>query len=143
MATLKAKNYSLINNKPQSQVPVGDVSGKERFMYDEIDLTAEVALNDLIMCCASIPANARIIGAGIVSPQTGATGGFSLGTAADAAYFVAAVNTGAGAVNTKMASEAGFLVKASTSLQPILKCTTATTAATGKTVKVFVKYILE
>lgn len=143
MATLKAKNYALINTKPQSQLPVGDVSGKERFMYDEIDFTAELALNDIIMCCSTIPANARVISAGIVCPATGATGGFVFGIAADDDYFVGAVNTGAGAVNTKMASEAGFLVKASTSLQPQIRCSTATAAATGKTLKVFVKYILE
>lgn len=144
MASYNADNYSKINSKPQEQVPVGDVSGKRRFSYDEIVITAELAVNDVILVGAPIPANARIINAGLLIPACGATGIVDFGiSGGDADYFVAGADPGAAAVNAKMASEAGFLAKSSVSIQPAIKCSELTASAVGDTWKAYVEYILE
>lgn len=144
MSTYNANNYSKFNAKPQEQIPVGDVSGKRRFSYDEIVITAELAVNDVILVGAPIPANARIINAGLVLPACGATGIVDFGiNGGDVDFFVAQADPGAGAVNAKMASEAGYLAKSTVAIQPAIKCTELTASAVGDTWKAFVEYILE
>jgi hypothetical protein len=144
MATLNADNYASYVAVPQEQLPPGDFAGKLRYSYDQITLSAELAVNDVILCCAPIPANARIISAGLVAPACGATGIVDFGiSGGDVDYFIAGADPGAGAVNAKMASEAGYLVKSSSVIQPALKCSELTASATGATWKVFVAYILE
>lgn len=144
MANLDGVNYASLNAKPQEQLPVGDVSGKRRFSFDQITLTAEVAVGDVIRIGAPIPANARIIGAGFVAPACGATGIVDFGIeGGDVDYFLSQCDAGAAAVNAKMASEAGFLVKSTSAIQPALKCTEITASASGDTWKAYVEYILE
>jgi hypothetical protein len=144
MATLNADNYASYIAEPFESLPVGDYAGKLRFSYDQITLSAELAVNDVIKCCAPIPANARIIDACLVAPACGATGIVDFGIAdGDVDYFLASCDPGAGAVNQKMASEAGFLVKSESAIQPALKCSELTASATGDTWKVYIAYILE
>lgn len=144
MATYNADNYASFNAKPQEQIPVGDVSGKRRISYDEFIITVELAVNDVIMVGAPIPANARIISAGLLIPACGATGIVNFGIAdGDVDYFIAGADPGAGAVNAKMASEAGFLVKSADQIQPAIKCSELTASAVGDTWKAYVEYVLE
>jgi hypothetical protein len=144
MATVYGDNYSEIIASPQGQIPVGDVSGKRRFAYDQITIAAELAVNDVILVCSPLPANARIISAGLVIPACGATGIVDFGiSGGDADYFIAGADPGAGAVNAKMASEVGFLAKSSSLIQPAIICTELTASATGDVWKCYVEYILE
>lgn len=144
MASYNADNYAKSIASPQEQIPVGDVSGKKRISYDEITIAAELAVNDVILVCAPIPANARILSAGLLIPACGATGIVDFGIAdGDVDYFVAGADPGAGAVNAKMASEAGFLIKSSAVIQPALKCSELTASAVGDVWKCYVEYVLE
>ncbi len=144
MAILNADNYAKSVASPQEQIPVGDVSGKSRFSYDEYTFLAEFAVADVIKVCSPLPANARVINACVVCEATGATGILDLGILdGDVDYFISQADPGAAAVNKKMASEAGFLVKSASVIQPALKATEISAAATGKKIKVFIEYILE
>lgn len=143
MATVNADNYASLVAKPQELLPVGDVSGKKRFLYDQITIAAELAVNDLINVCAPLPANARVVDAGVVAPACGATGIFDFGYVDDQNYFIDQADPGAAAVNKHMASEAGFLAKLSDAIQPQLKCTELTASATGDVWKVWIEYVLE
>lgn len=143
MATLNADNYAKIIAVPAEQIPTGDVSGKVRCAYDEITLSAELAVNDLINVCAPIPAYARIVDAVVIAPSLGATGILDLGIASDQNYFVDQADAGGQAVKKSMASEAGLMVQSANILQPQLKCTEVSAAGTGKKIQVMIKYILE
>lgn len=144
MAILNADNYAKSVALPQEQISVGDVSGKSRFSYDQITLAANLSIGDEILVCSPLPANARVINAGVVAPACGATGIVDLGIKdGDVDYFISQADPGAAAVNKKMASEAGFLAKSSAVIQPALKCTEATASASGAVWKVFIEYILE
>ena len=144
MAILNAVNYAKSVAVPQEQIEAGDVSGKRRFSFDSIVIAAELAVNDVILIGAPIPANARIISAGLLIPACGATGIVDFGIyGGDVDYFVAGADPGAGAVNAKMDSEAGFLIKSDSVIQPAIKCSELTAAAVGDTWKAYVEYILE
>lgn len=143
MATLNGDNYAKIVSVPNEQLPIGDVCGKKRFAYDEITLAAELAVNDVINVCAPLPANARVVDAGIFCPAMGATGIVDFGYSADQNYFIDQADPGAAAVNKKMASEAGYLAKLASILQPQLKCTELTAAGTGLKIQVWIEFVLE
>ena len=144
MATLNADNYAKMIAVPQEQIPAGEVSGKVRISYDEITLSAELAVNDLINVCAPIPANARIVDAVVKSPSLGTTGILKLGISSDDDYFIASHDAGGAAACTRMANEAGMLAQDSDDLlQPILKCTEASDAGTGEKIQVAIHWVLE
>lgn len=142
MAEYNADNYASFNAQPQEQIPVGDVSGKKRVLFDQITLTVELAVNDLINVGAPLPANARVVNCIVLSEALGTTGSLKLGHAADDDYFLAATSFAA-AAKASMASEAGLLVKSSAKIQPQLKCTAVSTAGVGKKIKVLIEYVLE
>jgi hypothetical protein len=143
MATLNADNYAKTIAVPQEQLPIGDHSGKVRMAYDEITLSAELAVNDLINVCGKIPEGARIVDAMIVSPSLGTTGQLQLGYSSDADYLIALHDAGGAAAKTKMASEDGLLVKNEDAIQLQLKCIEASDAGATKKIKVAVFYVLE
>lgn len=143
MATLNADNYAKMIAVPQEQIPAGHVSGKKRIAYDEITLSAELAVNDLINVCAPLPAYALITNAMVVSPSLGTGGILDLGISSDQNYFVDQADAGGAAVKKTMASEAGLLVASSSIIQPQLKCTEASTAGAGKKIQVMIEYVLE
>jgi hypothetical protein len=143
MATLNADNYASYVADPYESLPVGDHAGKVRMSYDEITLSAELAVNDLINVCAPIPANARIVDAFVQSPSLGTTGIVKLGISGDDDYFVASHDAGGAAAKSEMAGEAGFMIKSSSAIQPILKCTEASDAGSGLKIKVAIFYVLE
>lgn len=143
MAQLYGDNNASYIANPQEQLPVGDYNGKIRFAYDEITLAAELAVNDLIDVCAPIPANAKILNAGVFAPSLGTTGILDFGISSDPNYFVDQADFGGAADKKEMDMEAGLLVKSSSALQPILKCTEASDAGTGLKIQVWIEYILE
>lgn len=144
MAAYDAVNYASIIAKPQEQVAVGEVSGKIRFLYDEFVITAELAVNDTINVCAPLPANARVVDAGLKIPACGATGIVDFGiSGGDVDYFIAAADPGAAAVNAHMTSEAGYLVKSASEIQPCIKCSELTASALGDTWQCYVAYVLD
>jgi hypothetical protein len=144
MATLSANNYGKMIAVPMEQIPAGHVSGKQRIAYDEITLAAELAVNDIINCCAPIPANARIINAFVKAGAMGAGVTAKLGIASNDSYFIAAASI-ATAAKLSMANEAGFLAQDSVNrLQPIVTIAGAgSSTATGKTIEVAISWILE
>ena len=143
MATLNADNYASMIAVPQEQIPVGDVSGKKRIAYDEITLAAELAVGDIIKCCAPLPANARILNAQLISGAMGAGVTAELGHADDADYLIASASIAADA-KLSMAQEAGLLAKSSDDIQPQIKIGgAASTSGVGKKLKVLIEYVLE
>jgi hypothetical protein len=144
MATLYGDNATSYNASPVESLPVGDYNGKVRFWHDQITLSAELAVNDVIVMGAPLPPNARVINAGLLIPACGATGIVDFGiSGGDVDYFIAGADPGAAAVNAKMASEAGFLVKSEDALQPAIKCSEVTASASGDTWHAWIQYVLE
>jgi len=141
MATVYGKNKTIVNLADGSKIPAGEVGGEVKVAYDEYTLLAEMALNDIIDLALSIPVGARIVDAAIVSPSMGATGIFQLGTAAVPAALVAAADAGGQAVVASGAGvDVGLKLAATTNYQ--LKCTEATAAGLGLTVKAWVAYVM-
>jgi hypothetical protein len=142
MATLNADNYAKSIAVPQEQLPIGDYSGKVRVLREEITLEAELAANDLILC-SKLPQGARIVDALMKSPSLGTTGIIQLGISGDVDYFIASHDAGGAAAASRMANEAGLLEKSEDEVQPIIKCTEASDAGTGKKIQVLISYVLE
>lgn len=146
MATLNGINYALINSEPSQKVTEGQVTGRTKFWYDEITLSAEVAAADVILFGSSLPENARVIDAGLLSGALGAPGAVNcqvkFGTASDDDAFIAQSSVAA-AVKLKMASEAGFLAVQSSSVQPQVTVATASSGAAGKKIQVWIEYVVD
>lgn len=143
MATLNGDNYSKLVSVPMEQANIGDVSGKIRFLYDEITLAADVNSGDVINMGAMIPANARIIDAHLKSGALGTGVTAALGQAGVPAYFIAAASVAAGA-KLVMGSEVGYLDKPALPVQPIVTIGGATSSgAAGKKIQISIRYVLE
>ncbi len=142
MANLDAKNYVLKNSVPSQKVPPFEEKGATYIAYDEITFAANVvAANDIIRTGIVVPKGAIIKEAGILSPSLGTAGTFQLGTAAVPNSLVNAANAGGQAV--KGLADAGavdLLKKMTDDTNYQVKCTVATTAALGLTMKIFVEF---
>lgn len=104
--------------RPAEKVPANEQYGRVRVLYDEytVDTADEFGTSGLIKMM-KIPKGARLVGARVVCPATGATGIFDVGWAAgakgvelaDADGIFAAQDPGDAAVDAQMAGTvAGF-----------------------------------
>lgn len=120
---------------------VGDVNGSVKHMADSYVFSANVfAQNDRIKV-GSIPKGARIVGGFISSEDLGTTGGFSLGTDADADGIVSALTCTTATGDRKAADGALLGVEQSEAVDVYLTCTAATDAANGKTIRAAVLFV--
>ena len=121
---------------------VGEVSGNVKYLADSYVFSANVfALADRIKI-GTVPKGARIVGGHINSEDLGTTGGFSLGTDDDADGIVTALTTTTAAGDVKNAD--GALLggaKMTEDTDVYLKCTAATDAANGKTIRAGVLFV--
>lgn len=141
MANIDSKNYKLVNAVPSSKIPPFEQKGNVYIGYDEVTFAAEAAVNDIVRTALVVPKGAIVLDAMVVAPSLGATGIFQLGTAADPDALIAAADAGGQAV--KQLADAGaadLLKKLTDDTNYQLKCTEATAAATGLTLKVIVKF---
>ena len=142
MADLKGANYKLAYvDVPSARIPAGDVSGELKICRDEHTFAAEATTADVIKMALKVPAGARVIEAGIISPSLGTTGIMALGTATDPDALIAAADAGGQAVKALAAAGAADLMKevtAETFYQ--ISFTANTQAATGLKVQAYVIY---
>lgn len=140
MASVYGVNQALLNGG--YQVKASELGGEIKMAYDKYTFSANVfALNDLIELALYVPQGAMIVGAFVKSPDLGATGAFSLGTAADPDALVVADCTSAVlAKETAASADMLKIVSAASKEQYILKCTQATDAANGLTIEAGIFY---
>lgn len=146
MAAKYGKNTTLV--AANKKAGPGEVNGHVKTMYDEFTFLAEGSASDTIDMGAKLPKGARITAVTLKSPALGGTGTTDVGYAAngvDAAAptaFIAAAATGAGVVHT-LGTLLGMGKKFTAETQVQLTMTGVTTSATGKTLQVWVHYIVD
>lgn len=153
MATVYAANYTAARvTVPASPINVKDQHGRVRRLADSYTLTGELSLNDIIVA-GVLPPGAKIVDARFVAPSDGTTGQYKMGWASnginaaddDAIFAGTTVDSGAGAVDTKMVGTvAGWnfqLGDAETTLQILVS--EATTASSGDVLEWEVYYIVD
>lgn len=153
MATSYGDNYqSAYVDELKSMVDAKDLTGKLRRIYDSITLSAELSLNDVIYA-AKLPPGAKLIDARFVAPSDGTSGQYDMGwlsNGTDAAdqdglFAGATLDTGAGAVDAKMAGTAAGWNKefADVETDIVITVIEATTASSGDTLKWEIEYVIE
>lgn len=152
MATLFGANYeAAYETEPSSKISVKDQHGRLRVAYDSITLSAELALNDVIEFF-KLPKGAKIVDARFSAPSDGTSGQYNVGwqsngtDAADAdGFFVGTVaDTGAGAVDVKLAStSAGYRFEFAEETVINAVVAEATTASSGDTLELMVIYVID
>lgn len=149
MATLYSKEYAkAYNDVPFEPVIASKYSGKERQIYAEIDLSAELATTDEIIF-AKLPGNCRLTDLRFVSPDWGTTGACNIGwkanadQVADADGIFAALDCNTAPVDAQMSGAiAGFQKDFSAPTDLALVPTAASTALTGEKLVFVVKYVM-
>ena len=139
----------------------GQQKGRKYIHYDTFVLTADLAANDIINMGGLLPANAKVIGASLEFGALGGSCALQYGNAASAQLNSsgAAVEaaSSSGFVGSTVASSAGAAdISAVTvatvaqkyhaftaAVQPQLKCTVASSGATGKTIYAILEYIVD
>lgn len=154
MATLYGKNhYKNYVSADKEKSATNQVHGRVRILYDEIDLSAVLAVNDEIHL-GRLEKGWRVLEAVLAFPDLGGTGVGVLGykyynPTGDASLvdddnaFLDAVDLNAAADTVKMSDQAnmvGFMKEMEASATVVFKATTATTATSGK-IKVAITYI--
>lgn len=153
MATLYGANYEAAYvTLPKSMIDAKEASGKLRILSDSITLSAEVALNDVIVA-GKLPPGAKVIDARFVAPSDGTTGQYDFGWASngtdaadsDGFFAGATLDSGAGAVDAKMGGTAAGFLKEFADVETTIQflCIEATTASSGDTLKWVVVYSVE
>jgi len=138
-------------NVPSDKVDVSAWHGRVRQMYDEIDLSAVLALNDKVYF-GKLPKGAKVLEAMLAFPDLGTAGVVNLGyekldssLTSDEDAFLAAVDVNSAAATVKMSDQAnmvGFGLELDGDAYVVLKATTATTAVSGK-IKCVIQYIVD
>lgn len=150
MYMANAINYQLTQNVPSQKIPMGELNGKIRVMYDSYVFPADVFALNAEIDLGKLPAGARVIEALVKSVSLGTTGIFSLGhranseLAEDADAFIAAADAGGQAAKALMpAGAAGLLIKFASETQVYLKCTEATDSALNDKIEVLIQYVVD
>jgi hypothetical protein len=156
MATLTTV-YGVNNTKREQTVPpvmvaANEQYGRLRVLYDEYTVGAsdEFGTSGLIKCF-KIPKGAKVYGAHVVCPATGATGIFDIGwaagatatEAADANGIFAGIDPGAAAVNTNNPESAVMFKTFSEEVEVQIDCTEVTAAMAGLTIKLAVFFSID
>lgn len=135
-------NYTkALINVPSVKIQRGDVSGDVKVAYDEFVFTEELEVNDKIFMCPPIPAGARIVDATAFCPNIGTTGIMTLGRTGDVDSLLGDIDGGGQAAFVKpsiVSADVGVELSADT--QFFLTANEVSTAAVGKTIKVWIFY---
>ena len=151
MAILNGVNFAKVQAEPSQKIPVAEITGSVRSMYDSHTFAADVnAIGDVIKLCQPLQKGARILRATVKSPSLGTTGIMTLGNAAngvdsaDPDSLVAGIDAGGQAVLGKETAASALLgKKLEADTQFELVFTEASDAAEGKTVEVWIEYVLD
>lgn len=137
---------------PSVKIPANESYGRVRFVYDEytVDTADEFGTSGLINCM-KIPKGAKLVGAQVVCPATGATGIFDIGWAADAAGVVTAdadgifagIDPGAAAVNSNLLAAAGAFKTFDAEVQVQIDCTEVTADMGTLTIKLGLFFVVD
>ncbi len=129
------------------KVPPGDGNGHTKNMSDSfLGAQAVYAIGDVIYMGAKIPKGAKVKHLSVKSESLGTTGIFEVGYAAteDSAEDSDALGTGYDAGGQAVATQTVVLAdKLTESKQVQIKFTEATQAASAKTIKVNVEYVVD
>ena len=155
MAELKGLNATKRNAEPSQKIAVEQYNGRVRRAYDEITLSAELALNDTIDLM-ELPQGATIVDARMVIPVDAGgvpAGQLDLGwtdNGSDAAdqdgLFAGAseADFGAGAIDAKMlGTAAGYGKKFSAATLIQGKCVEASAGSSGNKIQVEVFFVVD
>ncbi len=154
MANRYGTNATNITNVPADKAGTGEIGGRVRWIYDELNYTALLANADVIYLGGLIPKGARVLDAILMFSDAGTTGSCNVGwlasadgvEVADADGFMAAVNMNTAADTIKasdnLANAPGIFKKFAAPVQPVVTMTAAGDAATGS-VKLAICYIID
>ncbi len=153
MATVYAVNHTKAYvDEPASKLDVRENHGRVRRHYDSYTLLGEASIGDFIEF-GKLPKDAKVIDARVIGPSDGTTGQLDVGwksNGTDAAdqdgLFAGAteVDTGAGAVDSKMlATAAGYNKAFAAETTLIGEYVEATTASTGDVIQLEVFYVVD
>jgi len=153
MASLYGVNHAkaFVNTVDDVKVDVSAYHGKVRQIYDEIDLSAVLAIGDKVYL-GKLPKGAKVVEAILAFPDLGTAGVLDLGyekldssLSSDQDAFLASVDVASAADTVKMSDQSnmvGFGLEMDGEAYIVLKATTATTATSGK-IKCVVEYVLD
>lgn len=153
MASLYGVNHTkAFVNVPADKVDVSAWQGRVRQIYDEIDLSAALALNDKVYM-GKLPKGAKVVEAILAFPDLGTTGQFDVGYeyvnsadgTSDPDAFLNDVDVNSAAATVKMSDQAnmaGFGVEMAGEAYIVVTAVAATTATSGK-VKLCVQYVVD
>lgn len=137
-------------NDPVDNVAAKVFGGKIRQIYDEINLSAVLAVGDKVYL-GKLPKGAKVVEAILSFPDLGTTGVVDLGyekvdssLTSDQDAFLASVDVNSAADTVKMSDQnnmVGFGLEMDGDAYIVLKATTATTATSGK-IRCCVQYVL-
>jgi hypothetical protein len=145
MAALFGKNATLIN--AAKKAGVGEVNGHSKTMYDEYTLLADAANLDTIDLGAKLPKGARVTSCVLKAPDLGGTGTMDVGYLAngvDAAALTGFIAAGDTSGQASQISGSGASIGKKLGAETTVRATFngVTASATGKTVQVWVHYIV-
>ena len=152
MTVFNSVNYTSSRvDEPASKINVKEQHGKLRRLYDSYLLAAEITTADTIVA-GVLPKGAKIVNARFVAPTDGTTGQYELGwqangvdaADADGLFAAAEIDTGGGAIDSKMLGTANGWNKemgAETTLE--ISVAENTTASDGDLLEWEVIYVIE
>jgi hypothetical protein len=153
MASLYGANHTkAFVNVPADKIDVSAWQGRVRQIYDEIDLSAVLALNDKVYM-GRLPKGAKVVEVILAFPDLGTAGlldvGYEYVSSADGTSDPDAflndvdVNTAAGTVKmSDQANMVGMGVEMAGEANIVVTAIQATTATSGK-IKLIVEYVLD
>ena len=146
MSTLYGRNYDEVYND-NGKVSPGEYNGHKKVMFEDYTFAAEASSADTLKL-GKLPKGARVLSCTLKSPDLGGTGTIDVGTqangteSADQDGFIAAADASGQAVQ-QAGSGANIGVKFSAETVVQAYFSGATGSATGKTIKVWIEYIVD
>lgn len=138
--------YGVSTTKYRAGLPrlKGQTNAHVKVLMDTYVLPAAAFSASDFINIGKLPIGARVLDAGIVVPDTGTTGAWSLGTVADPDGFVAAGDSdGSGGLIKKSSTEALIGTKFAVETDVIIDCTEATDVGTDVVVTAWVEFIVD
>lgn len=146
MSTLYGRNYDEVYNN-NGKVDPGEYNGHKKVMFEDYTFAAEASSADIIKL-GKLPKGARVLLCTLKSPDLGGTGTIDIGTTdngtepADQDGFIAAADASGQAVQQ---AGSGAYIGQKFSEETVVQAymNGATGSATGKTIKVWLEYIVD
>lgn len=147
MSTLYGRNYDEVYNN-NGKVDPGEYNGHKKVLFEDYTFVAEASSADILKL-GKLPKGARVLSATLKSPDLGGTGTIDVGTlandegdAADQDGFIAAADASGQAVQQAgSGANIGKKFSGETVVQAYFNG--ATGSATGKTIQVWIEYIVD